>query len=126
MCAGLKISSFHGHFFIRSTDLLALPTVDEDKSFAIQISHEEQLVTQQTVYFQCALLYTSSSGERRIRVHTVAAPLVADLGDMYKAADGGACVNVLAKLGNDSDPATQVSRRAAQGAVRFQPVIIRA
>ena len=24
---GLKISNFHGHFFIRSTDLLALPQV---------------------------------------------------------------------------------------------------
>ena len=24
---GLRISSFHGHFFIRSTDLLALPQV---------------------------------------------------------------------------------------------------
>lgn len=95
---GLKISSFHGHFFIRSTDLLALPCVDEDKAFAIQISHEEQLVPQQTVYFQAALLYTSSSGERRIRVHTIAAPLVADLGDMYKAADAAACINVLAKL----------------------------
>ena len=28
---GLRISSFHGHFFNRSTDLLALPTCDPDK-----------------------------------------------------------------------------------------------
>ncbi|KAJ1631663.1 hypothetical protein T492DRAFT_869572, partial [Pavlovales sp. CCMP2436] len=28
---GVKISSFHGHFFVRGTDLLALPNVDADK-----------------------------------------------------------------------------------------------
>lgn len=34
---GLKVSSFHGHFFNRSTDLLALPTCDPDKAFAVQV-----------------------------------------------------------------------------------------
>ncbi len=28
---GLRISAFYGHFFIRSTDLLALPACDSDK-----------------------------------------------------------------------------------------------
>lgn len=42
---GLRISQFHGHFFIRSSDLLALPAVDPDKAFAVQISHEETMVT---------------------------------------------------------------------------------
>lgn len=34
---GLKISGFYGHFFIRSSDLLALPNVDCDKAFAVSI-----------------------------------------------------------------------------------------
>lgn len=28
---GLRINAFYGHFFIRSTDLLALPACDADK-----------------------------------------------------------------------------------------------
>ena len=28
---GLRINAFYGHFFIRSTDLLALPACDTDK-----------------------------------------------------------------------------------------------
>lgn len=64
---GLRISSFHGHFFNRSTDLLALPTCDPDKAFAVQISHEEAVVPTTVAYVQCALLYTNSNGERRIR-----------------------------------------------------------
>lgn len=42
---------------LRSTDLLALPAVDCDKAFAMQMSLEETLLTTQTVYFQVALLY---------------------------------------------------------------------
>lgn len=64
---GLHISNFHGHFFNRSTDLLALPTCDPDKTFAVQIAHEETMVSGPVGYVQCALLYTSSNGERRIR-----------------------------------------------------------
>lgn len=50
-----------------STDLLALPTCDPDKSFAVQISHEETMVQGPVAFVQCALLHTSSNGERRIR-----------------------------------------------------------
>jgi hypothetical protein len=50
-----------------STDLLALPTCDPDKSFAVQIGHEETMVNGPVAYVQCALLHTSSNGERRIR-----------------------------------------------------------
>ncbi|XP_058095788.1 protein transport protein SEC24 A-like isoform X2 [Magnolia sinica] len=95
---GVRFTTYHGHFMLRSTDLLALPAVDSDKAFALQLSLEETLLTTQTVYFQVALLYTSSSGERRIRVHTAAAPVVADLGEMYRQADTGAIVSVLSRL----------------------------
>ncbi|XP_047095080.1 protein transport protein Sec24-like At3g07100 [Lolium rigidum] len=95
---GVRFTTYHGHFMLRTTDLLALPAVDPDKAFAMQLSLEESLMTTQTVYFQVALLYTSSSGERRIRVHTAAAPVVTDLGEMYRQADTGAIVSLLARI----------------------------
>lgn len=95
---GVRFSSYHGNFMLRSTDLLALPAVDCDKAFAMQLSLEETLLTTQTVYFQVALLYTASCGERRIRVHTAAAPVVSDLGEMYRQADTGAIVSLLGRL----------------------------
>lgn len=98
---GLRISSFFGHFFVRSTDLLALPACDSDKTFAVEITHEETLLTGQTAFVQAALLYTSSNGERRIRVHTMAIPVVADLLDLYKASDAGATAVLLAKVSVD-------------------------
>ncbi|KAF7120196.1 hypothetical protein RHSIM_Rhsim13G0029400 [Rhododendron simsii] len=95
---GVRFTSYHGNFMLRSSDLLALPAVDCDKAFAMQLTLEETLLTTPTVYFQVALLFTSSSGERRIRVHTAAVPVVADLGEMYRHADTGAIVSLLCRL----------------------------
>ncbi|KAI4366186.1 hypothetical protein MLD38_022096 [Melastoma candidum] len=95
---GIRFTSYHGNFMLRSTDLLALPAIDCDKAYAMQLSLEETLLTTQTVYFQVALLYTASCGERRIRVHTAAAPVVADLSEMYRYADTGAIVSLFSRL----------------------------
>ncbi|CAN7107642.1 unnamed protein product [Brassica rapa subsp. narinosa] len=95
---GIRFSSYHGNFMLRCTDLLALPAVDCDKAYAMQLTLEETLLTTQTVYFQVALLYTASCGERRIRVHTAVAPVVTDLGEMYRQADTGSIVSVYSRL----------------------------
>jgi protein transport protein SEC24 len=64
MCCfrGLAIHTFHGNFFVRSTDLLSLPNVNPDAGFGMQVSIEESLSDVQNVCFQAALLYTSSKG----------------------------------------------------------------
>ncbi|KAL5060865.1 hypothetical protein RYX36_032469 [Vicia faba] len=101
-CAkGVRFTTYHGNFMLRSTDLLALPAVDCDKAFAMQLSLEETLLTTQTIYFQVALLYTASCGERRIRVHTMAVPVVTDLADLYRLADTGALVSLFSRLANE-------------------------
>ncbi len=46
---------------------MLLMQVDPDKAFAVQIAHDESVVAGPVAYVQCALLYTSSQGERRIR-----------------------------------------------------------
>lgn len=60
--AGLSIHTFHGNFFVRSTDLLSLPNVNPDAGFAVQMSIDENLDDMHVVSFQAALLYTSSKG----------------------------------------------------------------
>jgi protein transport protein SEC24 len=96
---GFRVSSFNGHFFIRSMDLLALPATNADTAYAVQIAHDEVLPTTTQSFLQCALLYTTAEGERRIRVHTMAVPVVSDVAEMYKAVDGGAMAAFLTRLG---------------------------
>ncbi|CAG9785272.1 unnamed protein product [Diatraea saccharalis] len=98
---GITIHTFHGNFFVRSTDLLSLPNVSPDAGFGMQLTIEESLSDLQQVCFQAALLYTSSKGERRIRVHTLALPIANTLTDVLHAADQQCIVGLLAKMAVD-------------------------
>lgn len=60
--SGLSIHTFHGNFFVRSTDLLSLANVNPDSAFAVQMSIDDSLADSSLACFQAALLYTSSKG----------------------------------------------------------------
>lgn len=98
---GLSIHTFHGNFFVRSTDLLSLPNVSPDAGFGMQMSIEDNLTESSNVCFQAALLYTSSKGERRIRVHTLCVPITNQLSDVFANADQQAIASLLAKMAVD-------------------------
>ncbi|KAI4814199.1 hypothetical protein KUCAC02_003403 [Chaenocephalus aceratus] len=106
---GLSIHTFHGNFFVRSTDLLSLPNVNPDAGFAVQMSIEENLDDLQVVSFQAALLYTSSKGERRIRVHTLCLPVVNSLSDIFAGADVEAISGLLACMAVDRSATASLS-----------------
>jgi protein transport protein SEC24 len=55
------MAAFHGNFFVRSTDLLAMPAVPMDQSYAIEFQIEENL-TQPFVVLQTAILHTTCFG----------------------------------------------------------------
>jgi protein transport protein SEC24 len=96
---GLQVTNFFGNFCIRGQDLVALPTVTEDTCFNVEFSHAEDVaLSTSQVCLQSALLYTSSAGERRIRVHTLSVPVTTVLADMFLNVDVGALCNVMAKL----------------------------
>jgi len=46
---------------------------------------------------QCALLYTASDGSRRIRVHTISAPITNNISAIFKSADLDTLINVTSK-----------------------------
>uniref|UniRef100_A0A3Q2YV75 SEC24 homolog A, COPII coat complex component n=1 Tax=Hippocampus comes TaxID=109280 RepID=A0A3Q2YV75_HIPCM len=106
---GLSIHTFHGNFFVRSTDLLSLPNVNPDAGYAVQMSIEENLDDMQVVSFQAALLYTSSKGERRIRVHTLCLPVVHSLSDIFAGADVQAMAGLLACMAVDRSVTASLS-----------------
>ncbi|XP_064552039.1 protein transport protein Sec24A [Drosophila montana] len=106
---GLQVHTFHGNFFVRSTDLLSLPNVNPDAGYGMQISYEESLTDVKTICFQAALLYTNSEGERRIRVHTVCLPVTSSLPEVMHAADTEAIVGLLSKMAVDRSTASNLS-----------------
>ena len=50
--SGLALHTFHGNFFVRSTDLLSLPNVNPDAGFGMQVAIEDDLRDTREVTFQ--------------------------------------------------------------------------
>jgi hypothetical protein len=98
---GIRITNFYGNYFIRGTDLLALPNCTADSTFALDMGYDEQMLSAQAITVQAALLYTSSLGERRIRVHTMVLPVTQSLPEMLDTVDIDCAVNILAKQAVD-------------------------
>jgi protein transport protein SEC24 len=104
---GIRMTCFHGNFFLRSTDLLSLPNVNPDGSYSVELTVTSELKAS-TVCFQTALLYTSASGkfhlilgERRIRVITLNLPTTNSLSELYSNADHHAIASLLVKKAVD-------------------------
>ncbi|KAF8524356.1 protein transporter SEC24 [Hysterangium stoloniferum] len=92
---GLRMSEFHGNFFVRSTDLLAMPSVPVDQSYAIEVQIEET-ITAPFVVLQTATLHTTAFGERRIRVVNLALPTTSSMSELYSSVDEVALATLLA------------------------------
>ncbi|CAL4072677.1 unnamed protein product [Meganyctiphanes norvegica] len=106
---GLAITNFHGNFFVRSTDLLSLPNINPDAGFGMQVNIEEPLHNIRTACFQAALLYTSSRGERRIRVHTLCLPVTPNIHEVVTSGDQQAIISLLSKMAVDRSQTSSMS-----------------
>ena len=94
----VRCTHFSGRFFVRSTDLLALPSVDSDKTYAVQFAFDESTISDGPFCIQVALLYTTTSGERRLRVHTVGVPITNSIFDLFTRVDACATANIFARM----------------------------
>ncbi|KAM3426428.1 hypothetical protein NHJ13734_009467 [Beauveria thailandica] len=83
---GLRMNTFYGNFFNRSSDLCSFPAFPRDQCYVVEVAIDENL-TKNVVCFQAAILHTTCNGERRIRVLTVALPTTTNLSDVYASAD---------------------------------------
>ena len=94
---GMRITNFYGNFFIRGTDLMALPNCNSESVFGFDLAYDDPNIASSHVTIQAALLYTSSEGERRIRVMTQALPVSALMSEVMASVNADACTSLLAK-----------------------------
>ena len=98
---GIRIPNIYGNFHVRGTDLLALPNCNTESVFAFDLVHDEQNITSGYITVQAALLYTSSEGERRIRVLTQALAVSSLTSEIMASVDPEAASALLAKQAID-------------------------
>lgn len=83
---GLRMNTFYGNFFNRSSDLCAFPAFPRDQCYVVEVAIDEN-INKNMVCLQAAVLHTTCNGERRIRVLTLALPTTTNLSDVYASAD---------------------------------------
>ncbi|XP_002087639.3 protein transport protein Sec24C [Drosophila yakuba] len=95
--AGIRPTEFYGHFFMSNTTDVELASIDATKSVSIEIKHDDKLAPEENVYLQVALLYTSCSGQRRLRVLNLALRVTTTIADVFKSCDLDAMMLFFAK-----------------------------
>jgi len=94
---GMAPKKMYGNYITRGRDLLGMPNCSSDSALTVEFAHEEDSLSPPVIYIQAALLYTTSSFSRRIRVHTMAVPVTSTAMDCYQFADIDTACNILAK-----------------------------
>jgi protein transport protein SEC24 len=94
---GLKIEDHYGNFFMRNSTDLEMAGIDSLKAFGVSVKHDGRLEERGDSYVQAALLYTTSSGARRIRVHNLQLGNTNELSQLFKMAEIDTTLNYLAK-----------------------------
>ncbi|CCX06652.1 Similar to Uncharacterized protein C4.03c; acc. no. Q9USS7 [Pyronema omphalodes CBS 100304] len=96
---GLQVTAYHGNFLqtgAASSDV-EFGVIDEDKTLAVMFSHDGKLDPKVDAHFQSAVLYTTKSGERRVRCSNIVAGVVDQARDVVRWADQDAILGVLAR-----------------------------
>ncbi|WAQ81729.1 hypothetical protein PtA15_2A40 [Puccinia triticina] len=96
---GLRISEHFGSFLQRNVTDLEFGNLDADKAIAALLKIEGKLEDNGSVeaQLQCALLYTSAAGERRVRCHNLTLPVTRVIGNIFRSADMDATMALLTK-----------------------------
>lgn len=94
---GLRPVDFWGNCYMNNTTDVELAVIDPHKAIAIEIKHDDKLPEEGQAYFQCALLYTSVSGQRRLRIHNLAFSTCTQLSDLFRCCEMDTFVNIASK-----------------------------
>ncbi|XP_058195522.1 protein transport protein SEC24 C isoform X2 [Rhododendron vialii] len=84
---GIQVQEYSGNFCKRIPTDVDLPTIDCDKTIMVTLKHDDKLQDGSECAFQCALLYTTVYGQRRIRVSTLSLPCTTLLSNLFRSAD---------------------------------------
>ncbi|KAI0015774.1 hypothetical protein F4780DRAFT_762471 [Xylariomycetidae sp. FL0641] len=95
---GLQISNYHGNFIQHTFGAdLEIGVIDADKAVGVTFSYDGKLDSKLDAHFQSALLYTTASGQRRVRCHNIIASVSDSARDCMKFVDQDAVYTILAK-----------------------------
>ncbi|XP_056386640.1 protein transport protein Sec24C isoform X2 [Hyla sarda] len=95
---GIRATDFFGAFYMSNTTDVELAGLDCDKTITVEFKHDDKLNEEIGALLQCAVLYTSVGGQRRLRVHNMALNCCTQLADLYRNCETDTLINYFAKF----------------------------
>ncbi|XP_067131547.1 protein transport protein Sec24C-like [Centruroides vittatus] len=95
--AGIRATNFYGDFYMANTTDLEIASLDDKKSITAEIKYDDKLQEEAGTYLQVATLYTSCSGQRRIRLHNLSLNTCSQMMDLFRGASGDAIIHFFIK-----------------------------
>ncbi|KAG8135089.1 putative Protein transport protein [Naja naja] len=99
---GIRATDFFGAFCMNNTTDVELAGLDCDKTITVEFKHDDKLREESGALLQCAVLYTSCAGQRRLRIHNLSLNCCTQLADLYRNCETDTLINFLAKFGKDN------------------------
>ncbi|XP_051959181.1 protein transport protein Sec24C isoform X4 [Xyrauchen texanus] len=94
---GIRATDFFGSFYMSNTTDVELAGLDCDKTVTVEFRHDDKLSEETGALMQCAVLYTSCSGQRRLRIHNMAVNCCSQLADLYRNCETDTIISFFAK-----------------------------
>ncbi|KAI0148551.1 beta-sandwich domain of Sec23/24 [Xylariaceae sp. FL1272] len=95
---GLQISAYHGNFIQHTFGAdLEIGVIDADKAIGVTFGYDGKLDAKLDAHFQSALLYTTATGQRRVRCCNVVASISDHARESMKFVDQDAVYTIIAK-----------------------------
>uniref|UniRef100_A0A1A8L8B7 SEC24 family, member C n=2 Tax=Nothobranchius TaxID=28779 RepID=A0A1A8L8B7_9TELE len=94
---GIRATDFFGSFYMSNTTDVELAGLDCDKAITVEFKHDDKLSEETGALMQCAVLYTSCSGQRRLRIHNMAVNCCSQLADLYRNCETDTIINYFSK-----------------------------
>ncbi|KAK1342271.1 hypothetical protein QTO34_015027 [Cnephaeus nilssonii] len=94
---GFRATDFFGGIVMNNTTDVEMAAIDCDKAVTVEFKHDDKLGEDSGALIQCAVLYTTVGGQRRLRIHNLSLSCSAQLADLYKSCETDALVNFFAK-----------------------------
>ncbi|XP_048026353.1 protein transport protein Sec24C isoform X4 [Megalobrama amblycephala] len=94
---GIRATDFFGSFYMSNTTDVELAGLDCDKTVTVEFRHDDKLSEETGALMQCAVLYTTCNGQRRLRIHNMAVNCCSQLADLYRNCETDTIINFFAK-----------------------------
>lgn len=92
---GLQVMDHYGACHMSTYTDMDLSGIDETKALVALLKHDGKLDPNRGVAFQCALLYTTREGKRRVRVHNLQLAATSQISDVFRYGDVDTTISVM-------------------------------